>query len=1115
MVATVSGGLVNVNNLTVTGTQAGAVTATNVTVENLSATNVQATNVGLNNNLALTGNLTVDGKLTASLHDLIEYQNLCWRQQFDVSEVYTQLFESSFLSSYATDVNYPVRQYVGITENVIQDDSGNPTTLLTEATPASNPYVTDSYGNPAPLIKINDNGSLSYLDASMNITDICKELIPENLKTYKSLINAQTPTFETQVASDTGVMGLPDNSSAVTQMMAWRIKRGFPMGDNMGVNNTNNAHIFYNNMLAPNTYNPQISTANVSMGLDINPWLDGSGSMDFYIQGGIQRPVPLGVPTVDWTDPQTVIIPPFPVQVTTDSVEYTKKKANNENSVYLNTKLNVLNFNIVDFGDYVSYFPSGYENIDTSNSTLDSSNSIVISPVSFVGSFGFFRNLVESTNNGTNSLQYLNDPNMTYTQYNYRTPVQSSLAAAEFVCQVSDTMEFNFNISTKEDLQIVSISLFTPVTDAYNAIPIDICTAFALPRYEYGVDANHIAITVNHAADEILSMPYTRGEKVGQNRNTPYLTEVNACGAKHDMYSGTFAPINFTDLSKGPDNQQELSADSLVYGTWSSQWNVFMHEESHCMYWAVGINSKDFENNIVDDEYMGSVFGYASSVLGMFPDSSGGSVYIADVIAGIGKQPLISSYLSRGTLIPFAQTHDDSFFPLSAGTDFPHKIGQDIGVNGLYYSMYPLAQFSIRIGLAFDPNMQHFKLFIYYMAKKLSHAKNYDILRMYYKDPNNTQGDQPYVRGINPAVVIGPMKQALEGAQMHDGSGNLMTDGPQIYMNSLIMTYILRNNACIPSVYRDKAIFDWYSSTHAPEPYWNNQNYLLGNPFWISPTLNMAAWDFNQTNEDSVGTPLGPDIFAQPNMFYSTPVVPWWPKVINPPGPDAQGQYLNMFDPSGNMTQDTTYKGICTSPAAYVESIDRNLYTFGTFTYALTNELNSVTVQLTEPFDTSGTYDDGYNTNIAVAVFKYIPECCQTGVRSDKGAFIMKGPYTLSKTGTTSVTIGLSGAFVNNPGSKYTVSKDTASLTAPMMDFNYVFPHGVDGSGSIYLASDWAKTRGVSLGMTGNVNDVYQPVTKLIVVNKHVGDVEFDDADILDKLFFSQIKPSAVTVSVS
>jgi hypothetical protein len=51
--------------------------------------------------------------------------------------------------------------------------------------------------------------------------------------------------------------------------------------------------------------------------------------------------------------------------------------------------------------------------------------------------------------------------------------------------------------------------------------------------------------------------------------------------------------------------------------------------------------------------------------------------------------------------------------------------------------------------------------------------------------------------------------------------------------------------------------------------------------------------------------------------------------------------------------------------------------------------------------------------------------------------------------------------------------------------------------------------------MTGNVNDVYQPVTRLLVVNKHVGAVELDDADILDKLFFDQIIPSCVTVSIN
>ena len=1108
MVATVSGGLVNVNNLTVTGTQAGAVTATNVTVENLSATNVQATNVGLNNNLALTGDLTVDGKLTASLYDLIEYQNLCWRQQFDVSEVYTQNNTGSFLHYYSSDTNYSVTKYNGVTELQIQDESGNPTTLLTEATPTSNPRLTDSYGNPAPLVKINDNGSLSYLDTSMNIADICKELIPENLKTYKQFLVSPQSTFGFPVSDTGNILGMPDLSSALTQSIAWRIKNGFPINDTMGVKNTNNAHIFYNTMMVPNGYNPQITSNNMNMGLDINPWLDGSGSVDFYIQGGIRRTVPLGIPTVDWTDPETVVIPRFPVQVTTDSVEYMKKKANNENSVYLNTKLNVLNFNIVDFGDYVSYFPSG--NWDTSGAPLDSSNSIVMEPVSFKGSFGFFRNLVESTNNGTNSLQYLNDPNMTYTQYNYRTPVQSSsLATAEFMCQVSDTMDFNFNISIMEDLQIISISLFTPVTDSYNLIPVDVCTAFVLPRYEYGVEANVITTIYQNAADETLGRPYTYGEKVGQNRNTPYLTEVNAGGGNHYITPVGPGAVQYLDISKGPDNQQDLSTSDLLYDTWSSFWSFLLHEEAHIMYWTVGINSADFENNIVDDEWMASTL-EAVSVLGLiFPDGSGGSTYSNTFSTGDIRT---SQMASRGVYIPFAQTHYDTYLPLSAGTSFDHKEVNSVGP--LPYSNYGLSLFNIRLASAFDPNVQHFKLFIYYMAKKLSHAKNYDILRIY----ENSRGSaaEPIMinqRTVNLSVVIGPMKQALEGAQMHDGSGNLLTDGPQIYMNSLIMGYLLRNNACIPSVYRSNLCIDWYKSTRAPVEYWNDPKYFIGDACWTSSMLNMTSWDFAQTNEDSIDVGVALFTGVNPNEYDS--MVPWWPKVISPAGPDAYGRHLSLFDVSGNMTQDTSYKAICTSPAAYVESITRNLYTFGTFSYAFTNEQTSVTVSIAEPIDTSGTYDDGYNTNIAVAVFKYIPECCQTGVRSDKGAFIMKGPYTLSKTGTTSVTIGLSGQFVNNPGSKYIVSKDTTSLTAPMMDFNYVFPHGVDGSGSIYLASDHAKTRGVSLGMTGNVNDVYQPVTRLLVVNKHVGAVELDDADILDKLFFDQIIPSCVTVSIN
>ena len=60
---TVSAGLVNANNLTVTGTQAGAVTATNVTATNLTATTVNATNLDFTN-LGVLGDLNVAGMIS-------------------------------------------------------------------------------------------------------------------------------------------------------------------------------------------------------------------------------------------------------------------------------------------------------------------------------------------------------------------------------------------------------------------------------------------------------------------------------------------------------------------------------------------------------------------------------------------------------------------------------------------------------------------------------------------------------------------------------------------------------------------------------------------------------------------------------------------------------------------------------------------------------------------------------------------------------------------------------------------------------------------------------------------------------------------------------------------
>ena len=440
---------------------------------------------------------------------------------------------------------------------------------------------------------------------------------------------------------------------------------------------------------------------------------------------------------------------------------------------------------------------------------------------------------------------------------------------------------------------------------------------------------------------------------------------------------------------------------------------------------------------------------------------------------------------AQGAMIPFIQNNGKNMNLPLYGTNFSPQLTIAEGNAPFGYNIAMIMQPLVE---AYDPNFQHFKLMMYYYAKKLSAAKNANILGLYYK---NHGTDNFEIKTSNPNIMTSTFKAAIEGAHLHYSDGTLITDAAQLWMEIFIMNHHLRNNEAIPPKYRNNFIFNWYRSTHSPS------NYYINTSFFDSPaSLNMASWDMSQTNEDTDSV--------------KNSVIPWWPKVIDPPGPNVYGQLLNPNDPSGNMTQETTYRGICESSAPYVSEITRHLWSLGGFSYALTSNITSVTVELTEPTDTSGTYGD-YNTNVAVAVFKYIPECCVTGVRSDKGAFLMKGPYTLSGTGD-SKTINLSGAFVNDLSNSFIVSKTGTSLTAPMMNFNYVFPHGVDGADTIYNPPSWSLARGHSLGMSGN--DVYQPVTYIAVINKQIDDFEFDDSDVTQKLYLEQLKPSSVKVSV-
>jgi hypothetical protein len=283
----------------------------------------------------------------------------------------------------------------------------------------------------------------------------------------------------------------------------------------------------------------------------------------------------------------------------------------------------------------------------------------------------------------------------------------------------------------------------------------------------------------------------------------------------------------------------------------------------------------------------------------------------------------------------------------------------------------------------------------------------------------------------------------------------------------------------------------------------------------------MWTWDYIQTNDDA-------DTSSSDYDFES--VVPWWPK-------DITGLYTGNRNSVGRVwtnpvtglpqaqTQDTTYRAMSNiALTTYTSNVVRNLYPTGGVIYAMpltsTNlvGVSNVTVTLQEP--TLGTYAGEYNTNVSVCVFKYIPERCVSNVTSNalanptasNGAFMMAGPYTLSKTGTTSKTINLK-ATVSNGVDGCTFSTTSANLVNGTLAFNQTFSYGID-DGTVYLPPARAIAYATELGMTAN-SGVYQPVTYLMVLNNAIENFEYTDADIQQKLWAHQIKPSCVKVSVN
>ena len=1087
--------------------------------------NSVAANGVLTTNVSVSENLVVSGKLNANLQGMVDYQNLAWRAQFDLSDIYhngyiretADPFTVENIQYLTNTALYNTQKYAADCTYNILDSQGNPTTFLTENTDWTNPFEYDKYGNPALLVKINDNGTLNYINvANTSITEICTQLVPATCNVFKTHMTSWDQylhDFSTEYTAlgnvennwTTGLFTLADQQDMHAQYLSYFLKRGMPMPDVVDTQGFTD-HVFYNQIdqtgftSYPGYDLPTgAGLENMIVGLDIRPYINGSNTIDFFLSAGINEMATLKLRGLTWTN--QVGIPPLSLSVTTDATEYTQKKASNLNSVYLNTTLNILNFNIVDFGDYTVYSPIGNVWATSGDPVLDSSNAIIMTPTTFVASFGMYRNTVVSTSS-LSGLRNVPDSNIAYTSTVAGTPITCPLAEVEYLITVSDTTDVTYTISNKVGTQTIS---FPRIMKNAWWDGRDYSTNFTLQRYSIKSGVNS---TVQESVLDLehVGFPFMNDtSNIGNNRNTPYLKETFGCNGTPQV-SSSARDVTVYDLTGTPDNQEALSStggtitNGYVRGC---RYGAFHHELFHQSMYSIGINSSDYDNAIIDDEMISAYTQCMSWHGNLYKDrdnTENSNVYHSLWI-GLHQAEDTFQYVTRGAVCPFVQNYGNSMYLTLSGTNYsPLNTVNDYN----FPEGYKLSLIMQPIIESYDPNFQYLKLLLYYYSKKIAVARNFNLLGLYYKNHTNSGLDNFVQKTSNPNIVTHAFKQAIEGAHLHYSNGTLITDAAQLQMEVYIMNHLLRNNDAIPPKYRNNYAYPWYCSSHSPHNVYFPFDEGHNRNWYDTPAYNMAAWDMNQANEDSVET-------INNGTPYVNSVTPWWPKVISPAGADAHGLTLNPYNPSGLMTQDSSYKAICTSTQPFVSDITRHLWSLGSFSYALTSNITSVTIELEEPVGAPGTYGD-YNTNVSVAIFKYIPECCITGTRSDKGVFLMKGPYTLSGTGD-SKTIAINGAFVDTPGSSFIVSNTSTHFTAPMANFNYIFPHGIDGTATIYTPPAWALARGASLGMTGN--DVYQPVTKLIVLNKQIDSFEFNDSDVAQKLYLEQLKPTSVKVSVT
>lgn len=884
-----------------------------------------------------------------------------------------------------------------------------------------------------------------------------------------------------------------------TDIVATMAKRGFPLSPPKGCKTYNVDNIYYQTTLvgdysvSSGFYALPPNVGPIQVAIDVNPWLDGIGTMNLHFCGGFDQILPVALPGVNYYGQPN--IPAFTIPVTTNGGEYQNKVANGENVVYLNAPLNILNINIVDF--------DGYSTTVTDAANVFGSNVLTSSPQSFKGSFGFFRTSAKKTTTASGS--EVPDSNVSMTIVSGSAPVTAAPSSAEYMIQTCDSIVFRYNLTNATATNTYT----TTILNKYNGV----ADYWTLVPYDNGASSEN----VHHLffdAEENTGMPLTNTSNTGKNDFYPFLNTRK--GKSDQAFSAFYFPAN-TSAYLELDADFVKTVPALGVSVEAQAVVVPLHEFQHGFQYSIGIDNRDMNVSFYDDELAASVVAPSMIAKNFLKQPNYLSVYsMSGTAIGI-------HYLARGGA---GITNRVSYEHLSnsfVGTNFNTQaftnqttfapFSRTSPVLNNFFTKYFLASTYANIMDKYDPNSQLHKLVLFNQAKVNATVPTNILQAIQYQN-----GGKFYeLKATNPALGLTCFRDAVANVHMYysdsDG-GSMITNPYELWENEIVASTLLRRNAAIPDKYKKIHGAPWFGSGYAS----NVQTAFSASTSGFQ-TLgqNMRSWDYVQTNDDPIGASM---------RYERECIVPWWPK-------DITGLYTGNVNSVGRLyvnpftfnqeaqTQDTSYRAMSNAAlTTYTSNVVRHMQQASCFMYALPTRTNTlsgvsnVTVTLQEP--TLGTYAGGYNSNISVTVFKYIPDRCASNVlvgapTSNTGAFMMSGPYFLSKTGTTSVTVDLTASITDGVNGVF--KTNSANLLNGTRSFSNVFSYGID-DGTVYIPPAYANTHATNLGMTAN-SGVYQPVTYLLVNNRNIDDISWSDADIQQKLWSYQVKPSRVKVSVN